>query len=148
MRDKAKLPKRMRDILAIAPNGRNAKQEQEVLTAYRNIDSVRHAVGGLGLGQNYLLAAHVQAMTMRTTLAQQLIALKAKIPAIPTTMVVQERKAPRATTIMLGGDFLRKGAAVQPNVPAVASRRSLQGEGRRRGDTAEFRRASTSPAGS
>jgi mono/diheme cytochrome c family protein len=117
--DKAKLPKRIRDILAIAPNGRNARQEQELLTAYRNIDAVHHALGGFGPGQNYLMAAHAGAMTVRTSLEKQIIELKAKIPTIPTTMVVQERKTPRVTTIMLGGDFLRKGAVVHPNVPAV-----------------------------
>jgi mono/diheme cytochrome c family protein len=117
--DKAKLPRRIRDILAIAPNGRNAKQEQELLTAYRNIDAVHHALGGFGPGQNYLMAAHAGAMTVRTSLEKQIIELKAKIPAIPTTMVVQERKTPRVTTVMLGGDFLRKGAVVHPNVPAV-----------------------------
>ena len=117
--DKAKLPKRIQTILAIAINGRSAKQEQEVLTAYRNIDSVRHAVGGFGIGQHFLMAAHGSALSMRTALEKQLIDLKAQLPAIPTTMVVQERKAPRLTNVMLGGDFLRKGAIVQPNVPSV-----------------------------
>ena len=116
---KAKFPKRVRDILTLPPNGRNAKQEQELLTAYRNVDAVQHIVGGLGLGQNYLLAAHVQTQLTRTTLEKQIIDLKAKIPAIPTTMVVQERKPARVTNVMLGGDFLRKGATVQPNVPTV-----------------------------
>ncbi len=45
--DRATLPKRLQAILAIAPNGRNAHQEQEVLTAFRNIDQTRHVVGGL-----------------------------------------------------------------------------------------------------
>src|SRR5262249_43139231 len=39
--------------------------------------------------------------------------------AIPTTMVVQERKTPRSTNVMLGGDFLRKGAVVTPGTFAV-----------------------------
>ena len=118
-KDKAKLPTRVRTILAIAPNGRNAKQEQEVLTAYRNIDSVRHALGGFGPGQNFLMAAHSSALTTRFALEKEIIALKAKVPVIPTTMVVQERKTPRVTTVMVGGDFLRKGPVVRPNVPAV-----------------------------
>jgi mono/diheme cytochrome c family protein len=116
---KAKFPKKVRDILALPPNGRSAKQAQEVLTAYRNIDSVKHVVGGLGLGQNFLMAAHVSSVTMRSSLEKQVNELKAQLPAIPTTMVVRERQTPRTTTIMLGGDFLRKGAAVQPGTPGV-----------------------------
>src|SRR4029079_251836 len=40
-------------------------------------------------------------------------------PAAVTTMVVRERKAPRETHIMLGGDFTRPGAKVTPGLPAV-----------------------------
>src|SRR5262249_55676491 len=40
-------------------------------------------------------------------------------PQLVSTMVLQERKAPRQTYVMLGGDFTRKGASVSPGVPAV-----------------------------
>src|SRR5262249_50450760 len=116
---KEMFPKKVRDILALPPNGRSAKQEEEVLTAYRNLDSVKHAVGGLGLNQNFLMAAHANALTMRSSLEKQIIELKAQVPAIPTTMVVRERPTPRVTNIMLGGDFIRKGAVVQPGTPSV-----------------------------
>jgi mono/diheme cytochrome c family protein len=44
-------------------------------------------------------------------------ALKA---AVPTTMVLRERaKNPRTTHIHIRGNFLEKGAVVQPNVPAI-----------------------------
>jgi cytochrome c553 len=38
---------------------------------------------------------------------------------ITTTLVMQERKAPRTTNVMIRGDFLRKGVAVAPGVPEV-----------------------------
>jgi len=116
---RAMLPAKLQAILAIAPNGRNFRQEQAVLTAYRNFEQVRHAVGGLGQPLNYLAAAHVQAMTTRKMLAKKIAELHKKMPVIPTTLVLQERKTPRVTHIHLSGDFLRKGAVVTPDVPHV-----------------------------
>ncbi len=49
----------------------------------------------------------------------QIAALHKERPSIPTTLVMQERKTPRVTHIHLGGDFLRKGARVAPDVPRV-----------------------------
>jgi hypothetical protein len=116
---RAMLPAKLQAILAIAPNGRNFRQEQAVITAYRNFEQVRHAVGGLGQPLNYLAAAHVQAMMTRKTLEKQIAELHKEMPVIPTTLVLQERKAPRVTHIHLSGDFLRKGAVVTPDVPRV-----------------------------
>jgi hypothetical protein len=46
--------------------------------------------------------------------------LRAAEPRFVTTMVVTERASPpRATHILLGGDFTRKGERVEPGVPAV-----------------------------
>ena len=39
--------------------------------------------------------------------------------AIPTTMILRDRKSPRETHIMIRGNFLEKGARVEPGVPAV-----------------------------
>ncbi len=118
--DKAKLPKR------IARHPRHRAERPQCQAGAGSADGLpqhRLACGtrsaASGLGQNYLMAAHVSAMTTRTSLEKQINELKAKMPAIPTTMVVPERKTPRVTNVMLGGDFLRKGAIVKPNVPAV-----------------------------
>jgi mono/diheme cytochrome c family protein len=118
-RSRAMLPAKLQAILAIAPNGRNFRQEQAVITAYRNFEQLRHAVGGLGQPLNYLAAGHVQAMMTRKTLAKQIAELHKQMPVIPTTLVLQERKTPRVTHIHLSGDFLRKGAVVTPDVPQV-----------------------------
>jgi hypothetical protein len=116
---RATLPPRIQAILAIAPNGRNARQEQELLTAFRNIDQTRHVIGGLGNPLPFLAAAHLHAMTARRGLETRIIDLKGQLPNIPTTLVMQERQSPRTTTIQLGGDFLRKGAVVTPATPSV-----------------------------
>jgi hypothetical protein len=41
------------------------------------------------------------------------------MPRIESTMVMRERKEPRATHVMLGGDFTRPADRVAPGVPAV-----------------------------
>ncbi len=46
--------------------------------------------------------------------------LRATLPQFVTTLVVRERTGrPRETFVHLGGDFTRKGARVEPAVPAV-----------------------------
>ena len=57
-----------------------------MLTAYRNIDSVKHVIGGFAPGQNYLAAAHVSAMTTRSALEKQinewLAAIKGRLVSV------------------------------------------------------------------
>ncbi len=40
-------------------------------------------------------------------------------PDIPSTLVMRELPEPRATHVMLGGEFLQKGVRVRPGTPAV-----------------------------
>lgn len=49
----------------------------------------------------------------------ELVALRRKKPKIQRTMIVRDRATPRDHYIHLGGDFTRKGASVQPEVPSV-----------------------------
>jgi mono/diheme cytochrome c family protein len=116
---KAMLPEAIQKILAIAPNGRNAQQLAAVQAAFRKVDQTRHVVGGLANPVPFVAVAHVVAMNERLSLEKQIAALKKNLPAITTTMVVSERKTPRSSYIMLGGDFTRKGAVVTPGTPAV-----------------------------
>ena len=46
-------------------------------------------------------------------------ALRRKKPPLVRTLVMQERAEPRQSYIHLGGDFLRKGAPVEPGVPVA-----------------------------
>ena len=43
-------------------------------------------------------------------------ALKKQIPPVTVAMVMRERAEPRETTVLLGGDYLRKGVRVTPGV--------------------------------
>jgi len=44
--------------------------------------------------------------------------LRSREPKVTTTMILRERATPRQTYIHLSGDFTRKGANVEPGVPA------------------------------
>ena len=89
-------------ILAIARTARDERskaQQAQLVDAYRATDSGRKQ------------------------LADTLIGLKKRrdaiTKAIPTTLILRERKQPRKTHIHIRGDFLRKGARVLPGVPEV-----------------------------
>jgi hypothetical protein len=115
---KAHLPEKVRTVIAIAPNGRDAKQQQLVLDAYRNADQTKHVAAALAAGP---LAApvHLRMLDARRDLEKQIAELKRNLPVIPTTLIVSERTTPRETHVHIMGDFLRKGALVTPGVPGV-----------------------------
>ncbi len=119
---RAMLPAKVQTILAIAANGRSFRQEQAVITAYRNVEQVRHVVGGLGQPLNYLAAAHVPGADNAPERWKSRSPIRKEMPVIPTTLVLKERPTPRVTHIHLGGDFLRKGAVVTPDVPRCCRR--------------------------
>jgi hypothetical protein len=119
------LPPEVQVILAIAPNGRTPEQQQTVIDAWRNQDQVRHVVAGLG--QPFVAAAQVSVLSQRRNLAREIATLTKQVPETVSTLVVKERPTPRPTNIMLGGDFTRKGAAVQPRTPAVLPSLEVKG---------------------
>jgi len=55
----------------------------------------------------------------RFPVLEEIAKLRTTEPVFVTTLVMQERTEPRATHVHLRGDFLRKGARVEPDVPAV-----------------------------
>ncbi len=89
-------------ILAIArtPGAKRTKAQQAQLeNAYKQTDASR---------------ARLASTVGR--LKQQLAAVN---KAIPTTMILRERKTIRPTHILLRGDFLRPGASVTPGAPEI-----------------------------
>jgi mono/diheme cytochrome c family protein len=111
------VPKKVADIFLVAVAGRNARQKQALEAAYRKNDLTRHVVGGLTTPLGAVLNAEV--LTTRLELQKARERLVKQEPAAVTTMVVRERKAPRETHVMLGGDFTRPGAKVTPGFPSV-----------------------------
>ena len=52
--------------------------------------------------------------------------LRSSEPKFPTTMITRETKSPREAYIQIRGDFLRKGAKVQPAIPRALDQRAKQ----------------------
>ncbi|MBX9791801.1 MAG: PSD1 and planctomycete cytochrome C domain-containing protein [Pirellulales bacterium] len=93
--DKDKLPDEIRTLLTLALDKRDARQSRTLQTFYRGTDPAR------------------------SELVKQIEALEKQMPRPATTLVVAERREPRETHVMLRGDFLRRGVAISPGVPAV-----------------------------
>jgi mono/diheme cytochrome c family protein len=113
------LPADIQAILEVPENGRTVAQKEKLSEAYRKTDQSRHIVAALGSTSPLAAAANAHVGLRRAELDGQLTALKKSAPPAVTTMVLQERQAPRTTHLLLGGDFTRHGAVVTPGVPAV-----------------------------
>jgi mono/diheme cytochrome c family protein len=116
---KAMLPASIQEILLLAPNSRDASQQQALTAAFRKSEQATHVAASLGDPRDLHLLSQLQLLTTRHSLEEQIDEQRKHLPAITTTLVLQERETPRTTNIHLAGDFLRKGAEVASDVPAV-----------------------------
>ncbi len=92
---RAKLTPGQRTILGLSTEERHEAQHE----------AIRRAYFGQDLG-------HLERK-------KAVAAVRALEPEIPSTLVMSELAKPRPTHILLGGDFLRKGVAVEPGTPTV-----------------------------
>src|SRR5207237_6266692 len=106
-------------LTALDSATRDEKQQAPVRESYRQSDMSRHVAGALDFGLPFMRAAQVEAYLFRNTVDQRISELKKTLPDIPTTLILRERKTPRTTHVLLGGDFTRKGAVVTEGTPAV-----------------------------
>lgn len=97
--DVLSVPASIKKIVATPADKRSKQQIEQLQTAFKNTDP------------------------RRKPLTDKLDGLKKQLDAlnksIPTTLVFKPKAEPRPTHIMIRGDFLRKGAAVEPGVPDV-----------------------------
>ncbi len=93
------VPANVREALATPAEKRDDAQRQAIREHYQTLDPERVP-----------LAAQIAELKRRQKQIER---------ATTTTLVMQEREKPRATHVHLRGDFLRPGAAVQPDVPDV-----------------------------
>ncbi|HTI49517.1 MAG TPA: DUF1553 domain-containing protein, partial [Planctomycetaceae bacterium] len=95
--DKKKLPAEVLNAVNLAPEMRDDRHRKDLTDYYRKQEAARK----------------------KFPVLDQIAGLRASEPQFVTTMVMQERAAPRETHIHIRGDFLRHGAQVVPAVPAV-----------------------------
>jgi hypothetical protein len=116
---KAMLPSNIQDILLLAPSSRDTHQQLTLTEAFRKAEQATHVAGALGDPRDLHLLGQLGVLTQRHALENRIREQRKRLPAITTTLVLQERKAARTTHIHLAGDFLRKGAEVGSDVPSV-----------------------------
>ena len=104
----AKMKKPLREILNTDPERRTGHQKRLVF----NIE--------VGKIDN-----HFQ------SLRQKLSKLDGQVNGITTTLVMQERKEPRTTTVLVKGDFTRPSREVSPGTPALLHAFKPSGNGNR-----------------
>ncbi len=105
--DKKKLPFNVKNGVDLPPRDRSATHKRDVDAHFRTLPLAREKYPQL----------------------DQIAKLRDQEPKFPSTMVMQELVKPRDTFIHLRGDFLRKGAKVEPAVPAVLGK--VEGRGSR-----------------
>jgi mono/diheme cytochrome c family protein len=95
--DKKKLPFNVKNAVDLPVRDRSVTHKTDLAAYFRALDVARQQFPEL----------------------EQIAQLRKSEPQFVTTMVVEELPQPRETFVMVRGDFLRPGAKVQPDVPAV-----------------------------
>ena len=113
-----KLPEDLLAALRLPAEERSKEQQDQITQAFRQTDDSWRD-----------LTAQIDAQQ------KQLNSLNG---SIPTTLVMKELDEPRETFVQIRGDFLRKGARVQPGVPEVLPTISSEAEPATRLDLAEW----------
>ena len=98
------------EYLARQPSDREPKQDREVLDAYMRTNPASRAV-----------------LDRLTMVKKQLSLLD---QAVPSTLVMEERKEPRDAYILVRGEYDKKGDRVFPNVPAALPKSSAAEQNR------------------
>jgi mono/diheme cytochrome c family protein len=95
--DKKKLPPLVLNVVNMSLAMREEQNKKELADYYKTLAEARQ----------------------RFPTLEKIAQLRSSEPQFATTMVMQERATPRATHILIRGDFLRLGAPVEPGVPEV-----------------------------
>jgi mono/diheme cytochrome c family protein len=116
---------RLRELLDMPIRQLSRKDTDELRTYYREADQVSQRIAHVGdalpggIASIGSLLAHVHLAKYRESVEAKLVALKKTKIDPASTLVMQERKAPRDTFFLMKGDFTRKGNKMSPGTPAV-----------------------------
>jgi len=95
--DKKRLPPEVLNTVTLSLEMRSDQNKTDLVEYYKKLEIARK----------------------RFPMLEQIARLRGTEPQFVTTMIMQERSSPRETHIHIRGDFLRKGAQVEPAAPAV-----------------------------
>jgi hypothetical protein len=113
------LPDDIRKILEIAINGRTPAQHEALVATLRRRQTCIQLASAMVAGYPMAVAGQLHLVERRLALGDAAGRLRSTMIEPATALILEERKEPRQTHVMLGGDFTRKGAVVEPGVPAA-----------------------------
>jgi mono/diheme cytochrome c family protein len=124
--DRQLIPAAVKALLDVPDYQRSEKEKDDLAAALRKADQARQVAAGFGqplLPVGTLAATSVAGQlhlaAFRDDIEKKLAALQRQMPRPTSTLIFRERAQPRETHVHIKGDFLRKGARVSGDVPAV-----------------------------
>ena len=111
------LPDDIRKILEIAINGRTPAQHEALVATLRRRQTSNQLASALVAVHPLAILGQIHLAESRLALGDAAGRLRSTMVEPATALILEERKEPRQTYVMLGGDFTRKGAVVEPGVP-------------------------------
>jgi len=113
------LPDDIRKILEIAINGRTPAQHEALVATLRRRQTSIQLASAMVAGYPLAVAGQLHLVERRLALGDAVGRLRSTMVEPATALILEERKEPRQTYVMLGGDFTRMGAVVEPGVPSA-----------------------------
>jgi len=113
------LPDDIRKILEIAINGRTPAQHEALVATLRRRQTSNQLASALVAVHPLAILGQIHLAESRLALGDAAGRLRSTMVEPATALILEERKEPRQTYVMLGGDFTRKGAVVEPGVPVA-----------------------------
>jgi hypothetical protein len=113
------LPDDIRKILEIAINGRTPAQHEALVATLRRRQTSNQLASALVAIHPLAILGQIHLAESRLALGDAAGSLRSTMVEPATALILEERKEPRQTYVMLGGDFTRKGAVVEPGVPVA-----------------------------
>ena len=113
------LPDDIRKILEIAINGRTPAQHEALVATLRRRQTSNQLASALVAFHPLAILGQIHLAESRLALGDAAGRLRSTMVEPATALILEERKEPRQTYVMLGGDFTRKGGVVEPGVPVA-----------------------------
>ena len=111
------LPADIQRILQIAINGRTPAQHEALVVAIRRGQASAQVASAILAGPPLATIGRINVAADRLKLGNEVSGIRGSLVEPVTAMVLEERKSPRESFVMLGGDFTRRGATVSAAVP-------------------------------
>ena len=122
------LPADIQRILQIAINGRTPAQHEALVVAIRRGQASAQVASAILAGPPLATIGRINVAADRLKLGNEVSGIRRSLVEPVTAMVLEERKSPRESFVMLGGDFTRRGATVSASILVLVTLLWARGE--------------------